>query len=70
MKDFHIMSYNEITGTNALEDYLLSHLKGVEKQITEKEFLLLQACKGNIKDGIFTLSNLQAKIDKYKSDLE
>jgi hypothetical protein len=67
-KDLHILSYGEVIGTNALSK-AFEDTKGIIKEITEKEFILLRDCKGDIPRGIVTLANLQSRIAQYKEDL-
>ena len=68
-KDFRILSYGDIVGGLPAMPEVLKNTKGVVKQVTEKEYHLLQACNGNLLKGISTLADLQSRIFQYKEDL-
>jgi len=47
---------------------VLRTTKGVIREITEKEYYLLSACKGNISQGIYLLANLQEKLGRFAQE--
>ena len=63
-KDYSILSYGESTDIHLA----LKSTKGLVKDITEKQYYLLSACKGDIAKGIYRLQELDLAIQKTKEE--
>jgi hypothetical protein len=63
-KDFSILSYGQSSNIHLA----LKNTKGLIKGITELEYYLLSACKGNILNGIYKLQELNTTLQKTKEE--
>lgn len=66
IKDGAIISYGESTGV----DQALLKTEGAVMEITQKEYALVSACRGNIGAGRNTLRNLDDKIKRKTEEIK